>query len=70
VGAKAGPFRCLFVGYKIELDQAKLRSLYANHDDFVNKVRASASQLERQRWLTAADAAEIVREAERPGLRK
>ncbi len=65
VGAKAGPFRCLFVGYKFDFDQARLRSLYKNHDDYVNKVRASAAELERQRWLTPADAAEIVREAER-----
>ena len=64
VGAKAGPFRCLFVGYKIGFDQAKLRSLYQDRDDYVSKVRASASQLERQRWLTADDAADIVREAE------
>jgi hypothetical protein len=65
VGAKAGPFRCLFVGYKFELGQAKLRSLYKNHDDYVSKVRASASRLERERWLTPDDAAAIVREAER-----
>ena len=65
VGAKAGPFRCLFVGYKIELDRARLRSLYKDPDDFVNKVRTRTTELERQRWLTRADAAEIVREAER-----
>jgi hypothetical protein len=65
VGAKAGPFRCLFLGYKIEFDPARLRSLYKGRDDFVNRVRARATELERQRWLTSGDAAEIVREAER-----
>jgi len=64
VGAKSGPFRCLFVGYKTDFDAAKLRSLYKSQDDYVKKVRGSASRLERQRWLTPADAAEIVREAE------
>jgi hypothetical protein len=64
VGAKAGPFRCLFVGYKIDFDDATLRSLYKNHDDYLQKVRASASRLQRERWLTSGDAAEIVREAE------
>ncbi len=64
VGAKAGPFRCLFVGYKIDFDDAKLRSLYKNPDDYLTKVRASAARLERERWLTPADAAEIVREAQ------
>jgi hypothetical protein len=70
VGAKAGPFRCLFLGYRIDFDQAKLRSLYKDHDDYVNKVRASASRLEQARWLTHADAAEIVREAERSATPK
>ena len=64
VGAKSGPFRCLFVGYKVDFDDAKLRSLYKTPDDYLKKVRASASRLEGERWLTSGDAAEIVREAE------
>jgi hypothetical protein len=64
IGAKAGAFRCLFYGYKLEFDEKKLASLYNDHDAYVKKVRASASRLERQRWLTPADAAAIVREAE------
>jgi hypothetical protein len=64
VGARAGPFRCLFSGYKVEFDEQKLASLYNDHGAYVKKVRASASRLESQRWLTAVDAAAIVREAE------
>jgi len=64
IGAKAGPFRCLFQGYKIELDEQRLASLYKDHDDYVKKVRASASRLESERWLTPVDAAAIVREAQ------
>ena len=64
VGAQSGAFRCFFRGYKLEFDEKRLASLYKDHGDYVKKVRASASQLERQRWLTSADAAAIVREAE------
>ena len=64
VGAQAGAFRCLFRGYKHEFDEKQLGALYKDHGDYVKKVRASAARLEGQRWLTATDAAAIVREAE------
>lgn len=64
VGAKSGPFRCLFYGYKIMFDAARLKALYGTHADYVTKVKASAAALESQGWLTPSDAAAIVREAE------
>jgi dienelactone hydrolase len=69
VGAKTGAFRCLFEGYKIPFDDAKLRSLYPDHAAYLAQVKRSAAALERERWLTAADAREIVQEAEREPAR-
>ena len=64
VGAKTGAFRCLFEGYKIPFDEAKLRSLYPDSAAYVTRVKRSAAALEQARWLTPTDAREIVREAE------
>jgi Alpha/beta hydrolase domain len=65
VGAKSGPFICLFHGYRIAFDREELRRLYRDHADYVAKVQASAVALMRNRWLTPVDAAEAVRAAER-----
>ena len=64
VGAKTGGFRCLFAGYKIPFDGARLRSLYGDHESYVAKVRASVVALREAGWLTPTDSAAIVREAE------
>ena len=64
VGAKSGPFRCMFYGYKFAFDEAKLISLYGTHAGYVAKVKTSTAELVTLRWLTAVDAAAIVREAE------
>lgn len=68
VGAKSGPFRCMFEGYKFPFAAADLRRLYSSRDDYVAKVRASAAALEAARWLTPAGAAAIVRNAEQAGV--
>jgi hypothetical protein len=68
IGAKSGPFRCMFEGYKYPFAAEELRRLYSSRDDYVAKVRASAAALEAARWLTPADAAAIVREAEQAGV--
>ena len=65
IGAKAGPFICLFHGYKLPFDHAELRRLYRSHAGYVARVRASAARLVQERWLTPADASETVRDAER-----
>jgi len=64
VGAKAGPFICLFHGYKIPFDHAELKRLYATQAGYVTKVRASASALVHERWLTPLDASEVVKDAQ------
>ena len=63
VGAKSGPFVCLFEGYKRPFGSAELRRLYPSHQAYVAKVAASVARLERQRWLTPEDGAEVLREA-------
>lgn len=65
VGAKSGPFRCLFAGYKLPFDRGKLRSMYGSRENYVAKVRESADQLHRARWLTTEDAARAIEEANR-----
>jgi hypothetical protein len=64
IGAKSGPFICLFHGYKIPMSHAQLQQLYADHHAYVDKVRASVSDLVSHKWLTSTDGAAIVREAE------
>lgn len=70
VGAKepADPagsgFGCFFEGYKYSFSREQLRALYPSHADYVEKVTRSARALETQGWLTAADRAEIIAEAE------
>jgi hypothetical protein len=64
VGAKMGAFRCMFAGYTYPFDAGELRRLYPTPDDYVSQVRARAAALEAERWLTPADAAAIVRDAE------
>ena len=68
VGAKSGPFICLFHGYKFPFDAARLRQMYGSHAGYVEAVRASVKALVAQRWLTAADGDRIVQEAERANL--
>jgi hypothetical protein len=64
VGAKSGPFVCLFHGYKFPFESARLHQLYGSQTGYVNSVRASVTSLVTQRWLTPADGAKIVQEAE------
>jgi hypothetical protein len=65
IGAKAGEaFQCMFFGYKIDFDGRRLDTLYGTPERYVEKVRASAEQLERDRWITTEDAKAIVREAQ------
>jgi hypothetical protein len=65
VGAKRGSIGCFLDGAKYPFSKAKLKSIYGDHAGYVAKVRASASALEAQHWLTPADSAAIVKEAER-----
>jgi hypothetical protein len=64
VGAKSGPFVCLFHGYKYAFDDARLRQLYGSHTGYLKSVRASVTSLVTQRWLTPSDGERIVQEAE------
>ena len=65
VGAKTGGFQCMFEGYKRSFTEAELEALYGTHERYVERVRTSARTLQAERWLTPADAAAIVRAAER-----
>jgi len=63
IGSKTPGFNCMFLGYKLSFDAAKLQSLYPNYDDYVAKVRASVEKLQEQDWLTEENADEIIRNA-------
>jgi hypothetical protein len=65
VGAKSGQaFQCMFLGYKLPFDAAKLKEIHGDRTRYVERVRESAARLEKERWITPEDAKEIVREAE------
>ena len=68
VGAKSGAFQCLFYGYKFPFDRAALGRLYGDHAGYVAKVKANVAQLQAKGWLTTADGAAIVREAEQAAV--
>jgi hypothetical protein len=68
IGATTPAFRCMFQGYKYSFDRAKLQRLYSNQAEYVEKVRESVTALAAERWLTTADAAAIVRDAERANI--
>jgi hypothetical protein len=63
IGAKSGGFRCMFAGYKYEFDAPRLVATYGSTSRYVDKVRRSADELTRDRWLIRGDAIQIVREA-------
>ncbi len=69
VGAKSGPFVCLFHGYKFPFAPEVLHRLYSSPAAYVRAVRASVDGLVAQGWLTSVDGAEIVKEAAREGQR-
>jgi hypothetical protein len=64
IGAKSGPFICLFHGYKIPMSHTQLQQLYKDHATYVEKVRASVSRLVPGKWLTPLDGAAIVSAAQ------
>ena len=68
VGAKSGPFVCLFHGYKFPFDGTRLRQLYGTRAGYVKSVATSVKSLVTQRWLTSVDGDSIIRDAQRPNL--
>jgi hypothetical protein len=64
IGAKSGPFICLFHGYKVPMSHMQLQQLYKDHATYVGKVRTSVSRLVAGKWLTPVDGAAIVRAAQ------
>ncbi|MFL6606485.1 MAG: alpha/beta hydrolase domain-containing protein [Steroidobacteraceae bacterium] len=68
VGAKSGPFVCLFHGYKFPFDSTRLRQLYGTREGYVKSVETSVKSLVTQRWLTPADGNSIIRDAQRTNL--
>jgi streptogramin lyase len=64
VGAKTGSFSCMFDGYMYPFDPARLRGLYGSAKQYRRRVEASARALQREGWLTAEDARDVVAEAQ------
>jgi hypothetical protein len=69
VGAKTGAFSCIFEGYRYPLDAQRLRQLYGSGGQYLRRVQASARGLQRQGWLTADDARELIDQAREFALR-
>jgi len=62
-GNRDGPGGCMLLGYSIPFNRERLGALYASHSEYARKVFADVERLQSQRWLTPADANEIVTEA-------
>jgi hypothetical protein len=52
-----------YLGYDVPFPPDQLRALYPTHQDYVDKVIASARQLTEARWLTDYDSAELIERA-------
>lgn len=63
VGAKTGAFSCMFEGYRYLLSARQLRQRYGSHAQYLRQLQASARSLQRQGWLTAEDARELIDQA-------
>jgi hypothetical protein len=61
--SRAGSYRCTTIGYAEPFDAARFRSLYPQRQDYLDAAAKSLRSLKKQRWLTAADAAEALRDA-------
>ena len=67
-GNSTGASFCRIAGHEVPFDQATLDRLYRSHGDYVAKVARSAASLVAQRFITAYDAADIVRAAARSDI--
>jgi Alpha/beta hydrolase domain len=63
-GNRAGGGGCMLLGYSIPFGRERWHTLYASHSDYVRRVAADVERLRSQRWLTLADASEILKEAQ------
>lgn len=63
-GSSTGASFCFIAGHEVPFDQATLSRLYRSHLDYVAKVARSAASLAARRFITAYDAAAIIREAQ------
>lgn len=67
-GSSTGASFCFIAGHEVPFDRATLDRLYRSHGDYVGTVARSATALAAQRFITAYDAAAIVREAARSDI--
>jgi hypothetical protein len=56
------------IGLEVPLPKERLAALYATHDVYVARVKASVERLVRYRWIFPEDGNEIVAEAERAAI--
>ena len=58
-----GPGCFNYFGHKIPFDQGRLHDLYPNHVAYLQKVNATADQMQRDRWITPEGAIAIKAQA-------
>ena len=63
VGARTGAFSCMFEGYRYPFDAQRLKQRYGSGAQYLRRVQDSARGLQRQGWLTADDARELIDQA-------
>jgi hypothetical protein len=62
-GTSTGASFCFIAGHEVPFDRARLRQLYPSHGAYVSAVVRNVLRLVAGRYITAADGAELIREA-------
>jgi hypothetical protein len=63
LGSSTGASFCFIAGHEVPFDQATLERLYPTHRAYVRAVIRNVLGLVRERFLTGADGARLIREA-------
>jgi hypothetical protein len=62
-GSSTGASFCFIAGHEVPFDATRLQQLYGNKGQYVQRVNASVKRLVAERFLTPADAVEVMKEA-------
>ena len=63
-----GDLACRLGGSTAPFDQATLDALYPTSKDYVDKVKADAKRLKKEKFLTKSDEKEIVNRSKASGI--
>jgi hypothetical protein len=67
-GSSTGESFCFIAGHEVPLDKAQLKKLYPAHNAYVAAVAKNLSSLVSQRFITKADAKNLLEEAKKADI--